>query len=145
MIGRGCTREPEILAATRRGRIEPAIEEHLRSCPRCRSAVAADRALSLVAAAEDARPFPSAAALRLEAELRLEEQRLARRARRRVTLHAGSLAVSLALLAAVRVLELRLDPGGSAIGNAGSICAVVAVAMSLWNLVRTAEESPLPF
>ena len=145
MIGHGCPREPEILAATRRGRSDPAIEDHLRSCPGCRSAAAADRTLARLAAAEDERPFPSAAALRLEAELRREERRLAGRARRLVGLHVGALAVSLALLAAARALEARLDPRVSAFGSAGSICAVVAVALCLWNLVRTAEESPLPF
>ena len=141
MIGRACPREPEILAATRRGRLDPSIDDHLRSCRDCRAAVGAERALALVAKAEDARTFPSAAVLRLEAELRLEERRLARRARRLVALHAGALAFSLALLAAARVLELRLDPPLSAFGGAGSICAVVAVAMCLWNLVRTAKET----
>ena len=141
MSGRTCPKEPDILAATRRGRVDPSIDDHLRSCPGCRAAVAVDRALALAADPEDARPFPSTAVLRLEAELRREEQRLARRARRMIALHAGALGVSLALLAAARALELRLDPRVSAFGSAGSICAVVAVAMSMWNLVRTAEET----
>jgi hypothetical protein len=144
MSGRTCAKEPEILAATRRGRIGPSIEDHVRSCPHCRSAVAADRALALLADSGDAGPFPSTTVLRLEAELRLEEQRLARRARRLVGLHAGALAVSLTLLAAVRLVELRLDARVSSFGSAGSICAIVAVAISMWNLFRTAEESALP-
>jgi hypothetical protein len=144
MSGRTCPREPEILAATRRGRIDPSIGDHVRSCPDCRSAVAADRALTLLAAAEDARPFPSATVLRLEAELRLEEQRLARRARRLVGLHAGALALSLVLLASIRVSELGADAQTSTFGGAGTVCAIVVVLISIWNLLRTAEESAVP-
>jgi hypothetical protein len=108
--------------------------------------VAADRALARIASAvaEDAGPFPSAAALRLEGDLRLEERRLARRARVVIGLHAGALALSLALLAAVRFLELGLDARASTFGSAGSVCAIVAVAISIWNLFRTADELAVP-
>jgi hypothetical protein len=105
--------------------------------------MAADRALALLAAAGDSRPFPSAAVLRLEGELRLEEQRLARRAHIVIGLHAGALALSLALLAAVRFGEVALDARGAMFGSAGSICAIVVVVISIWNLAKSVGETAL--
>lgn len=61
MNRRGCPRESEMLSAFCRRRVDVSIASHVASC-----------------AAEDLRPFPSAAVLRLEGELRREEQRLAR-------------------------------------------------------------------
>jgi hypothetical protein len=107
--------------------------------------LAVDRALALLAgASDDTRPFPSAAALRLEGELRREQRRLAQRAHRMIAVHAGALAVSLALLAAVWIVERRSFAGASTVAGAGSICAIVAVVVSIWNLFRTADEMAVP-
>jgi hypothetical protein len=105
--------------------------------------LAIDRALDALRLDEgDARPFPSAAALRLEAELRQERQRAARRARILFGVHAGAVAASVALLAAARVIET--GPAGSAYGEAGTACAIVIVLVSIWNLFRTADEIAIP-
>jgi hypothetical protein len=117
---------------------------HTASCTSCSEAVASDRAMALLAVVDDAGSFPSAAALRLEGELLSEERRLARRVHVLVALHAGALAVSLALLATVRLVELRADARASTWGGAGSVCALVVVAISIWNLFRSADESAVP-
>jgi hypothetical protein len=107
-------------------------------------AEAMDRALALLAIDQDARPFPSAAAVRLESELRLEERRIARRACLVVGLHAGALTLCLSLLAAVFVLEPAPVSQRATFGGAGSLCAAVAVVICIWNLFRCADESAVP-
>jgi len=134
-----CPREAVSLAASRRGALDPSIAAHVASCPDCGPAVALDRALALVASEDVTRPFPSPAALRLEADLLLEERRLARRAAVGVSLQALALAVCLALFAAVWALDLR--PGAPGILGAGSICAAAVVALSMWKLVRAVDEA----
>jgi hypothetical protein len=54
-----------------------------------------------------------------------------------VGFHAAALALSLGLLAAVRATEV--GPART-LGSIGSICAIVVVAISTLNLVRTAQE-----
>jgi anti-sigma factor RsiW len=142
MSHRGCPSESGTLAAHRRGAVDASIAAHVASCADCAAAIAVDRALALIAAAEDPGPYPAATALRLEGELRTEERRLARRGRVLIALQGGGLALSLALLASVRVVEAGSSP--SLFGGAGSICAIVTVAISIWNLFRTADELALP-
>lgn len=144
MSDRSCSMEMETLTAHRRRRIDGPIASHLASCAACRAAVAAEEMLALLAAADDGRPFPAAAMLRLELELRLEERRLAGRARVRLAFHAAAVALSLALFAAVRLVGPGLDARGSAFGNAGSVGALVAVVLCTFNFFRTAEESVAP-
>jgi hypothetical protein len=140
-----CPHEGGTLAAHRRGRVDASNATHVDSCAVCGAAIAADRALALLAgSAEDTRPFPSAAALRLEADLRREERRLAGRARASLGLHAGALALSVALLAAVWVMEAGPRSSPWSLGGAGSLCAIVVVAISIWNLFRSADESAVP-
>ena len=144
MSDRACSKERETLAAHRRRRIDAPIAHHLASCAACREAIAGEEALALLAASEDRRPFPTAAALRLELELRLEERRLARRARVQLALHAAAVAVSLALFAAVRLVGPGLDARGSAFGNAGSVGAMIAVVLCTFNFFRTAQDFAAP-
>jgi anti-sigma factor RsiW len=144
MNRRACPKATETLTSFRRGRVDASIASHVETCAACEAALAADRALALVAAVEDAGPFPSAAVLRLESELRREEERVARRGRVLLGLHAGALVLSLALLAAVRLVEMGGDARSSTLGGTGSLCAIVVVAISIWNLFRTADESAVP-
>lgn len=140
-MSRACPREQESRAAHRRGQVDASIAGHVLACPSCGPAVAIDRALASLARESEARPFPSAAVLRLEGELRREELRLARRAAVALALHAAAVGVGLALLVAVRLLETGSAPSAWTAGGAGSICALVVVGVSIWNLVRAAGES----
>jgi hypothetical protein len=105
------------------------------------SAVELERALARLAAADGARPFPSAEAVRLEAALVIEQRRLSRAAAVRVGIHAAAFAICVALLVVAGVSLFRVDaPAGGIIG-ASCAGAVIAVAMSLWGLVRAVDEA----
>jgi hypothetical protein len=130
------------LAACRRAAVDAPFAAHVESCPDCGPAVALERALARFAAFEGAGPFPSAEAIRIESVLVLERRRLARAAAVQVGLQALALVVCVALLGAAWVLEFR---AGAPARIAGAACsgAIVAVAMSIWSLVRAVDEAAL--
>ena len=130
------------LATCRRAAADAPVTAHVESCPDCGPAVALDRALAHLAAFEGAGPLPSAGAIRVESILVLERRRLARAAAVQVGIQALAFVVCVALLAAAWLLEFR---SGAPAGLAGAACggAIVAVAMSIWSLVRAVDEAAL--
>jgi hypothetical protein len=80
MNERACESEPATLAALRAGGLDDAARRHLDSCPVCAAAVAAERALTELAAAfaAEATPLPAASAVRLRGRLRARAEAEAR-------------------------------------------------------------------
>src|SRR5262249_49086717 len=103
-----------------------------------------DRALALLAGADDGKPLPPAAALRLEWSLRQEERRLARRGAVRIGLHALAFAACFALLVSAWILSHRRGVPNPGLSSAASAGALIAVVLSLWNLVRAVDGSAVP-
>jgi hypothetical protein len=141
MSGGTCPRLPATLAASRRNGMDASIIAHVDACPECGPAVALDRALGRMAAVEDARPFPSAEAIRLEGLLELERRHRARAAAVRVGIHAAASATCVGLLAAAWLLEIRAGSPSAGVTSAACGAALAAVAMSLWNLARVVDEA----
>lgn len=137
-----CPLLPASLAASRGNRMDASITAHVDACPECGPAVAVDRALLRMAAVEDARPFPSVEAIRLEGMLALERSHRARAAAVQVGIHAAAFAICVGLFTAAWLLDHR---AGSSAGPESAVCgaALAAVAMSLWNLARVVDEAAL--
>ncbi|HEX4823244.1 MAG TPA: hypothetical protein VFV19_02925 [Candidatus Polarisedimenticolaceae bacterium] len=130
-----CPHLPETLTAFRRG--DPAAAVHVRRCGDCSDALALERGLTVLAAAEGRRASISAEAMRLEAALIIEERRLARCAMTRVALHALAFAVCALLVAAVAMLGLAHEAlAGAMLAGAG-----LAATLSLWNLLRAVGDA----
>jgi hypothetical protein len=109
MNDRICENELEILAAVRAGGLDDAGRRHVDSCPVCAAAVAAERALSEVAAAfaAEAPPLPAASAVWLRGRLRARAEAEARALRPLALWHTLA-----ALIAAAGLLVGLASSGG---------------------------------
>jgi hypothetical protein len=117
MNDRTCEREPATLAALRAGGLDDAGRGHLDSCPACASAVAAERALTELAAAftTGAPPLPAASAVWLRGRLRARAEAEAR-ALRPLAIWQG-----VAALIAAAGLLVGLTTSGGLFGSLGGV------------------------
>jgi len=134
MNDRICENELEILAAVRAGGLDDAGRRHVDSCPVCSAAVAAERALTEIAAAfaAEAAPLPAASAVWLRGRLRARAEAEAR------ALRPLAIWQTVAALIAAAGLLVGLTTSGGLFGSLGAAELSPTVGMLLGGLAALA-------